>query len=252
MKEHQARLPVAILAGGLATRLRPIAETLPKALFKIVDRPFLEYQVSSLREQNLCDIVVCAGFLGEQIQETFGDGRRYGVQIRYSFDGPTLLGTGGAIRRALPLLGDNFFVLYGDSYLQIDYTAVATAFFSSGRDALLTVFRNRNQWDTSNVEFADGEIKAYDKKERTSRMTYIDYGLSVYSSRVFDSYPMDVSFDLADVLQDLVAVRQLAGYETQTRFYEIGSFAGIEALTEALTEVLTNNGSKNERELRNE
>jgi NDP-sugar pyrophosphorylase family protein len=235
LKSHQARLPVAILAGGLATRLRPVTEALPKVLFKIADRHFLDYQVASLREQDLCDIVVCAGFLGEQIQESFGDGQRHGVQIRYSFDGPALLGTGGAIRRALPLLGDNFFVLYGDSYLQIDYAAVATAFLSSGRGALLTVFRNRNQWDTSNVEFADGEIKAYNKREPTSRMTYIDYGLSVYSSRVFDGYPADVPFDLADVLQDLVACGQLAGYEAQTRFYEIGSFAGIEALTEVLT-----------------
>jgi N-acetyl-alpha-D-muramate 1-phosphate uridylyltransferase len=239
---HRPRLPVAILAGGLATRLLPLSETLPKVLFEIAGKPFLDYQLAALREQNLNDIVVCAGYLGEKIQQTFGDGQRYGVHIRYSFDGPTLLGTGGAIRRALPLLGDNFFVLYGDSFLQIDYSAVAAAFFKSGRCALMTVFRNRNLWDNSNVEFADGQIKAYNKKERASTMTYIDYGLAVYSSRVFDVYPPESSFDLSDVLQDLVARNQLAGYEAQTRFYEIGSFAGLQDLMKALADDDSPNG----------
>jgi NDP-sugar pyrophosphorylase family protein len=235
-------LPVAVLAGGLATRLRPLTETLPKILLTIAGRPFFDYQLANLREQNLRDVVVCAGFLGEKIQEEFGDGRRHGVRIRYSFDGPTLLGTGGAIRRALPLLGDAFFVLYGDSFLQIDYAAVASAFFRSGRGALMTVFRNQNQWDASNVEFADGEIKEYNKKESSSKMAYIDYGLGVYRSRVFEPYPATAPLDLADVLQDLVARKELAGYEAQTRFYEIGSFSGLEELTKALAEKASPNG----------
>jgi NDP-sugar pyrophosphorylase family protein len=236
------RLAVAILAGGLATRLRPLTQTVPKVLLRIAGRPFLDYQLASLREHNLCDVVVCAGFLGEKIQDEFGDGWRHGVRIRYSFDGPDLLGTGGAVRRALPLLGNSFFVLYGDSFLQIDYAAVASAFFQSGRSALLTDFRNHDQRDTSNVEFADGEIKEYNKKQPTSRLTYIDYGLSVYRSSVFEAYPATVPFDLADVLQELAARKELAGYEAQTRFYEIGSFAGLDELAKALEDKTCPNG----------
>jgi N-acetyl-alpha-D-muramate 1-phosphate uridylyltransferase len=242
VNESGTRLPVAILAGGLATRLRPLTETVPKILLTIAGKPFLDYQLASLREQNLCDVVVCAGFLGEKIQEEFGDGRRHGVRIRYSLDGPDLLGTGGAVRRALPLLGGSFFVLYGDSLLQVDYAAVASAFFHSGRSALMTVFKNRDQWDASNVEYADGEIKEYNKKQRTSRMTYIDYGLGVYRSSVFEAYPATVPFDLADVLQDLAARKELAGYEAENRFYEIGSFAGLEELTRVMEDKACPNG----------
>jgi len=231
-------LPVAILAGGLATRLRPLTEKVPKALIPVAGRPFLDYQLTSLREQNLRDVVVCAGFLGERIQEEFGDGQRHEIRIRYSFDGPTLLGTGGAIRHALPLLGDAFFVLYGDSFLQIDYAAVADAFFRSGRSALMTVFENRNHWDNSNVEFTEPEIKAYDKKNRTPNMTYIDYGLTVYRSTVFEAYSAAAPLDLSDVLKDLATRKDLAGYEARTRFYEIGSLSGIDEFTQALTNEL--------------
>jgi NDP-sugar pyrophosphorylase family protein len=207
----------------------------PKLLVPICDRPFFEYQIANLREQNIKDIVVCAGFLGERIKEEFGDGTSHGVRIRYSFDGPSLLGTGGAIKRAIPLLGDTFFVLYGDSFLQIDYEAVFECFRRSGRSALMTIFRNDNRWDTSNVEFADSEIKAYDKKKQTERMAYIDYGLSIYRATVFESYPSETAIDLSDILRDLVATGDLAGYEAKSRFYEVGSFSGIEEFVRAIT-----------------
>lgn len=239
MGPHTNVLPVAILAGGLATRLRPLTETIPKVLLTIEGRPFFEYQLASLRRQNFLDIVVCAGYLGESIQEQFGDGRNYGVRLRYSFDGPELLGTGGALRRALPLLGDAFFVLYGDSFLQVDFAAVSDAFLRSGRRALMTVFKNQNQWDVSNVEFAEGEIKAYDKSNRTAAMTHIDYGLSVYRAGVFEKYPTGIKLDLSDIMRDLSARRELAGYEAKTRFYEIGSFAGIDDFTKALARGIT-------------
>ena len=177
--------PVAILAGGLATRLRPITEKIPKALVPVAGRPFLEHQLHSLRDQGIRRVVLCLGYLGEMVRQEIGPGRAFGLDIAYSFDGPTLLGTAGAIRQALPLLGEEFFVLYGDSYLRVDYHAALCAFRASQKPALMTVFRNRDQWDTSNVWFEDGQIRMYSKKDRVPEMHYIDYGLSLFRSSVF-------------------------------------------------------------------
>jgi NDP-sugar pyrophosphorylase family protein len=227
--------PVAILAGGLATRLRPLTETVPKVLLEVGGKPFLEHQLDILREQGIRRVVLCVGFLGEQIQGQFGDGSAYGVELLYSFDGPVLLGTGGAIRQALPLLGEMFFVLYGDSYLNIDFRQVARALNDSGKSALMTVFNNQDLWDASNVWFADGQIKLYDKSQRIPEMRHIDYGLSVFHSSVFAPYPGAVALDLTDVLKELVGKGDLAGYEASQRFYEIGSKSGLEELDRYLT-----------------
>jgi NDP-sugar pyrophosphorylase family protein len=226
--------PVAILAGGLATRLQPITVTTPKVLLEVAGKPFLEHQLLRLRTQGVREIVLCLGYLGERVRDQFGDGSSFGVSIRYSFDGPTLLGTGGAIRAALPLLGDAFFVLYGDSYLEIDFAGVADAFRRSGRKAMMTVFQNHDRWDTSNVWFEDNTIKIYDKRRRVEQMRYIDYGLSVFDRSVIEAYPPSLPFDLADTLSQLAVQGQLAGYAAQNRFYEIGSFAGLKELDELL------------------
>lgn len=220
-------LPVAILAGGLATRLRPLTERIPKVLVEVAGEPFAVHQIELLRRQGLTEIVFCVGHLGEQVAATLGDGQRWGVQLRYVFDGPTLMGTGGALRLALPLLGPAFFVMYGDSYLPCDFGAVEEKFRAERRAGLMTVFRNSNAWDRSNVVFLDGRILRYDKQERTSEMEYIDYGLGVLTAPVFDPYPPGVPLDLATVYQDLLAGGQLAGFEVTERFYEIGSPAGL-------------------------
>ena len=157
-------LPVAILAGGLATRLRPITEKIPKSLLPVAGRPFLAHQLELLRKNGIERVVLCVGYLGELIQQRFGDGAPFGVRLDYSSDADRLLGTGGAVRNALPLLGQKFFVLYGDSYLDCDYQAVIRSFQSSGKDGLMTVFRNAGQWDQSNVVFREGQIIRYDKK----------------------------------------------------------------------------------------
>ncbi|HTV75937.1 MAG TPA: hypothetical protein VMD57_02980, partial [Candidatus Baltobacteraceae bacterium] len=154
----------------------------------------------------------------------------FGVKLDYSFDGEKLLGTGGAIKRALPKLGKEFFVLYGDSYLPIEYAPVAEAFHRSGKSGLMTVYRNEGKYDTSNVVFADGEIKIYDKKNRLPEMRHIDYGLSLFKASVFNSYSSDQIFDLAEVMGRLVREKQLAGYEVRERFYEMGSPAGLAEL----------------------
>jgi NDP-sugar pyrophosphorylase family protein len=224
-------LSVAILAGGLATRLRPLTETIPKSLVEINGEPFIAHQLRLLRANGVRRAVLCLSYLGEQVQALVGDGSRFGLQVDYSFDGPVLLGTAGALKAALPLVGESFFVLYGDSYLPIDWAAVETAFRASGQAGLMTVYRNEGQWDTSNVEFADGRILAYDKKQRTPRMRYIDYGLGVLRAGALDRVPEGKPWDLAALYQDLLRAGELAAFEVDRRFYEIGSFSGIEELS---------------------
>ncbi len=226
--------PVAILAGGMATRLRPITEKIPKALITVAGEPFLAHQLRLLREAGLRRIVVCAGYLGEMIEAEFGDGARFGVRIEYSFDGPHLLGTGGALKRALPLLRKNFLVLYGDSYLPIDYAEAGRAFLASDKRALMTVFKNDGRWDTSNVWFDGEQILRYDKKQPTPEMRYIDYGLGVLRGDVISRWPDNEAFDLADVYRRLVVEKQLAGYEVNQRFYEVGSPEGLAELDSIL------------------
>jgi NDP-sugar pyrophosphorylase family protein len=223
-------IPVAILAGGLATRLRPITGKIPKSLVPVAGKPFLAHQLELLHARDIRRAVLCVGHLGEMIQRDFGDGRAFGVRLDYSFDGPKPLGTGGAIKRALPLLGDEFFVLYGDSYLPVEYRPIAEFFRHSGKLGCMTVYRNEGHYDTSNVVFRDGEIAVYDKKTRSPEMRHIDYGLSLFKAAVFDSYSADQPFDLAEVMGGLVHKRQLAGYEVRERFYEIGSPAGLAEL----------------------
>ena len=227
-------LPVVILAGGLATRLRPITEKIPKALVEVAGCPFLERQIELLKRNSITDVILCVGYRGEMIEQRYGDGEALGVRIKYSYDGPKLLGTGGAIKRALGLLPDAFFVLYGDSYLPVDYQAVAATFREGDKPALMTVFANADAWDTSNVWFDGVHIRLYSKKEKLREMRYIDYGLMICTRQIFDGSPNAVPFDLADTLEDLSRKGQLAGYEVNQRFYEIGSPAGLAELDRLL------------------
>ena len=228
-------MPVAILAGGLATRLRPITETIPKGLVEVAGKPFLESQLTYLRDQGFRRIVLCVGYLGDQIEERYGDGSSLGVDLRYSHDGPVLLGTGGALRRALPMLGAGFLVLYGDSYLPVDFRQVVEAFRQQTLPALMTVYRNEDRWDGSNVFFEGSRILQYSKRKRTPEMRHIDYGLMVFQASVFGRY--DASpLDLADILEDLVARNELAGLEVSQRFYEIGSHSGLAELDRFLSD----------------
>jgi NDP-sugar pyrophosphorylase family protein len=225
-----AMLPVVILAGGQATRLRPVTESIPKSLVEVGGEPFLAKQLRLLHSNGIDQAVLCIGYRGEMIRQYAGDGARFGMRIQYSEDGPSLLGTGGAIARALPLVGERFFTVYGDSYLPCDYAGVQGAFLASGKLGLMTVFRNEDRWDTSNVEFSDGQLLAYDKKNPTPRMAHIDYGLGVFHRSAFAGLTDGEPYDLAFVYQDLLARGELAGFEVFERFYEIGSFAGIEEL----------------------
>ena len=218
---------VAILAGGLATRLRPITEEIPKSLIEVAGEPFICHQLEYLRKQGINSVVLCIGFLGEMIQEVVGDGSRWDMRVSYSPDGPTLLGTGGALRQALPLLGEHFFILYGDSYLPIDFSDVEKTYAASGKKGLMTVLKNQNRWDKSNVEFDVGQITEYNKTVIRPEMHYIDYGLGILQKTVLQAYPARQSFDLSKVYNDLSLAGELAGYEVFERFYEIGSHQGI-------------------------
>jgi NDP-sugar pyrophosphorylase family protein len=224
--------PVAILAGGLATRLRPITQTIPKALVEVAGKPFIVRQLEYLRGQGVQHVVLCIGYLGEMIQDVVGAGERFGVQISYSPDGPTLLGTGGALKKALPLLGEHFFVLYGDSFLPVDFSAVQKAYAQSGQQALMTVMENGDRWDKSNVLFVEGRLVEYNKHTPRPEMAFIDYGLGVVTAEVFAQYPADEPFDLAGVYQTLSKQEQLAGLEVHERFYEIGSHSGLKEAEE--------------------
>lgn len=221
--------PVAILAGGLGTRLGPRTATIPKAMVDVAGEPFVAHQLRLLgQQQRRRDVVLCTGHRGGQIEQFVGDGARWGCRVRYSREEEAqLLGTGGALRLALPLLGERFLVMYGDSYLPIPFLPVWQAFRGSGQAGLMTVFRNDGRWDTSNVEFADGAIRRYDKEVRTATMRHIDYGLGAFEASVLAAYPLGKRLDLAEVYGDLLRLGRLAAYEVTQRFYEIGSPAGL-------------------------
>lgn len=233
-------LPIAILAGGLGTRLRPVTQTVPKALVPVNGRPFIDHQLALLRAHGITRAVVCVSYLGEMIEAHVKDGNAYGIDVAYSYDGAERVGTAGALKRALPLLGEAFFSIYGDSYLDCDYAAVQTAFEAQRTPALMTVYRNEGALGPSNVAFAGGMIAKYDKAHPTPDMRYIDFGLSVFRSDALGGVPADRATDLADVFAALAARGALAGYESPTRFYEVGSPDGVAEL-EALLQGSTGN-----------
>jgi N-acetyl-alpha-D-muramate 1-phosphate uridylyltransferase len=224
---------VAILAGGLATRMRPVTERIPKSMIEVAGRPFIEHQLARLQAENVKNVVLCVGHLGEMIEAHIGDGGRFGLSVSYSFDGERLLGTGGALRRALPLLGNEFFVLYGDSYLDIAYASVQAAYRDSGQPALMTVFRNESQWDISNVLFDGSRVVRYDKRHPTSDMKFIDYGLGILSGDLLRVGEGE-AFDLSDIYAALADDGRLAGFEATRRFYEIGTPSGLAVAVEHL------------------
>ena len=227
-------LPVAILVGGLATRLHPITKTIPKALVPVAGRPFVCWQLENLRDQGISRVVLCTGYRSTQIEQIIGDGSEFGIAVEYSDDGTTLLGTGGALGKALPLLGPEFFVLYGDSFLPVSFSTVEQAYYDSDQPGLMTVYRNEGEWDTSNVVFNNGQVLEYNKTKPRHDMTYIDYGLGVLSKSVVEHYCQEKVFDLANVYEALANARQLAGFEVFERFYEIGSPDGLAQTEEYL------------------
>jgi NDP-sugar pyrophosphorylase family protein len=221
-----SQLPtVCILAGGLGTRLGERVRDTPKPLIEVAGEPFLHHQLRLLAANGAREVVLCVGYLGELIESRIG-AERFGVQIAYSHDGPGLDGTLGAIRRARELLGDRFLVLYGDTYLRIDYAHAAEGWQASGRPALMSVLRNEGRWDSSNALYADGCVVAYDKHAPLPQMSWIDYGLGGLEQTVLDLVPSSTR-DLSDLYSKLAREGLLYGFEAGERFYEIGTPQGL-------------------------
>jgi MurNAc alpha-1-phosphate uridylyltransferase len=210
-----------ILAGGYATRLYPVTKTIPKAMLQVAGKPFINHQLTLLKKNGISRVVICSGYLSKQIEDYVGNGSEFGLTIKYSIDGEKLLGTGGAIKKALPLLEDKFFVIYGDAYLDVDFKQVSEFFLCRSKKGLMTVFHNMDKWNTSNVVFVDGKLVKYDKKEKTRNMEYIDFGLSILTKAAFEENSSGEIFDLKELFESLINEGQLIGYEVKDRFYDL-------------------------------
>ena len=219
-------LPVAILAGGLGTRLGKKALNKAKVLIDVAGKPFISRQLNYLSDQGIKDIVICVGHLGNQIKNYIGNGSKYNLNVSYSDDRDRLLGTGGSIKKACQILGEHFFILYGDSFLPVNFSLIEKAYFQEKKPALMTVLKNKGRWDKSNAYFKDKCVK-YNKKKPQKNMDYIDYGLNIVRNSIFSDFPSNEVFDLADVFENLSNKSLLAGFEIYDRFYEIGSINGL-------------------------
>lgn len=220
-------MQVAVLAGGLATRLGPLTKETPKSLIDILGKPFLQYQLEFLRKGGVKDVVLCIGYMGEQIEKYFGDGKEFGINIKYSYDGDKLLGTAGALKNAERLLEVEFAIMYGDSYLFLDFSAVASYFRKFNKLGLMVVYKNTDRYDKSNVVIDGNLVKEYNKKVRTKGMVYIDYGASILRKGALKLVPQDQSYPLEELFSQLIDQKQLLAYEVDKRFYQIGSLEGL-------------------------
>ncbi len=229
-------MQIVILAGGLGTRLRPLTERLPKCLVPVNGRPFLEYQLELLSRRGVRDIVLCVGYLGQAVLEHLGRGHRLGVNVVYSWERDGLLGTAGALKQAEPLLEPEFFVTYGDSYLLLDYRDIMRRFRESSALGLMAVYRNYDRLELSNVVVRDGLVAAYDKTTRLPGMVHINEGLSVLRRRALRLIPDGEPVSQEEFYQALIARGELLAYETQQRFYEVGSLRGIEEFQQTIAQ----------------
>lgn len=213
--------PVCILAGGRGTRLGERSRDVPKPLLEVAGEPFLVHQLRLLAAHGITEVVICVGYRGEMIESRIGP-NCCGVRIAYSHDGPGLDGTLGAVRGALALLPERFLVLYGDTYLRVDYAAANRAWRESGLPALMVVLRNEGRWDTSNARYEHGRVLAYDKYAPTAAMSWIDYGLGGLTAAALECVAASER-DLAGLYAELARRGELCGHPATERFYEIGT-----------------------------
>lgn len=220
-------LTVAILAGGLAQRMRPLTDKTPKSLIKVNGKPFIFWQLSYLATQGVKNVVICSGFLGSAIELAVGDGSQFGLNVIYSEDGNVPLGTGGALTQASTHLGKLFFVMYGDSFLPIDFAEVYRVFINTPKPSLMTVMKNEDRWDRSNTAVKNGLVIAHSKSVKNDQMKYIDYGLGILPTTTLSFQPLGNPYDLSELYTELALARELIAYEMHQRFYEIGSHSGL-------------------------
>ena len=216
--------PVVILAGGMGTRLGRLTKKIPKALVRINGKPFIHYQLTLLSKQGIKEVILCIGHLGSKIKSFVGSGKKFNLNVKYSYE-KKLLGTGGAVKKAFPLIKKNFFITYGDTYLPINLINIQNKYESLKSKALITIYKNHNKLDKSNV-FFNGKSIVYNKKNHLKKMKYIEYGLSIFNKEIFKFFSKK-KFDLSDVIY-LLSKRKLLNYcIVKKRFYEIGSISGL-------------------------
>jgi len=211
----------------MGTRLGELTKSVPKPMVLVKGKPFLEYEIALLKRSGLDDFVLCVGHLGERVESHFGDGREWGVKVRYSYDGPRLLGPAGALKKAERLLEDAFFVTYGDAYLRADYPAVMDALLGSGNEGLMTVYRNRNKYGKSDVAVEGGKVVRYDKKAKGAGMEWVNFGVSALKKSALGLIPPGKRCDEEEFYGELIRRGELAAYPIEERFYEIGTPASL-------------------------
>ena len=224
---------VAILAGGLATRLKDLTRNRAKSMVEVRGKPFLEYQLGLLRRGGVKNIILCLGHMGEQVKEYFGDGSKYGVDIRYSLEN-RLMGTAGALKKAEALLNDVFFTMYGDSYLFVDCSLAMAYFESQNKLALMTVYKNCNRYGKSNTVVKGNLVSKFSQSQRTEDMVYIEYGVNIFRKEALGLVPENQSYSLDDLFPKLIERRELLAFGVKERFYEIGSPHGLKEFEQYL------------------
>jgi len=223
-------MQIVILCGGLATRLGNLAKNTPKSMMEINSKPFLEHQIEKLKKQGLKDIVLCVGHLSRQIEEYFGNGKKFGVKIKYSYDGEKQLGPIGAVKNAESLLDDDFFIMYGDSYLSVDFQKAYSDFKKTNKSALMVVYKNQDKYDKSNLIVDNNMVIGYGAEDKTKEMIFIDYGTSVLSKKTLESVPENTMYSTGEFFSELIKKNQLCAYEAKKRFYHIGNLEALEEL----------------------
>ncbi len=224
-------MQAAILAGGLATRLGYLTTNQPKSMVRVAGKAFLEYQLELLRQSHIDDIVICTGHFGEQIESYFGNGKRYRTKIKYSLENKPL-GTAGALKKAATLLNESFFTIYGDSYLFLDHRTITQYFESHDKLALMTIYKNHDQYDSSNTVVEGNLVKRFSKKEKTEDMVYIEYGANIFRREALNLIPENCFYPLDDLFARLIDINELLAFEVNKRFYEIGSPQGLKEFEE--------------------
>jgi MurNAc alpha-1-phosphate uridylyltransferase len=228
-------MQVVILAGGLATRMRPETEETPKSLLRVAGRPFVDWQLERLEASGARSVVMCVGYLGEEIETHVGRGVDRAFSVGYSYDGQQLGGTGGALRRALARLETEFVVTYGDSYLPFDYAA-PLADLRAHPEALgtMSVYRNGGAFGPSNVALEGDWVARYDKGSSDAALDCIDYGAIALRRSVLEGIEDGAVWGLEALWSKLARKRQLRAFVVPERFYEIGSVEGRRDLEQHL------------------
>jgi len=221
-----------ILAGGLSTRISNLTQEVPKSLLKFGGKPFLQWQLELLSKNNAKEVVLCVSHKSNLIEDFIKSITLKDLRITFSYDGKEQAGTGGAIIKALPFVGEQFAVLYGDSYLPVNFQAIEDYFISDDRPALMTVVKNALKNEVSNVNFQNGKIEKYDKSRYTNDMEYIDFGLNFFNVMAFSHYMQRKHIDLSEIQYNLAIENNLSGYEVKSSYYEVGSLNGITAFEE--------------------